>query len=74
MKDIITSDIILSAFLKLNGVSLDQITKIGNRGQFHFSNVPLELIDAFDLSKALVEPVAFNNQVKQLTTACRRLA
>lgn len=74
MRDLVTSDIILSAFLKLNGIELEQITKVGSRGQFHFKNVPDGLVETFDLSKALVEPVAFNNQVKILTTACRRHA
>ena len=33
----------------------------------------IDILTEFDLGKCLVEPVAFNNSVKSLTTATRRI-
>lgn len=68
-----TSDIVLAATLKVMGQKLDRIDKQGNRGIFCFSDIDEELLVSFDLGKSLVEPVAFNNAVKALTTATRRI-
>lgn len=71
-KQIETSDIVLAATLKVNGQKLDRIEKQGNRGIFCFLDVDENLLNEFDLGHALVEPVAFNNAIKALTTATRR--
>ena len=73
LKTFETSDIILAASLKFKNYSLDQITISGNKGYFHFLDVPRELIFEYDAGRILVEPVAFNMQIKNLTTAVRRL-
>jgi hypothetical protein len=68
-----TSDIVLAATLKINGYKLERIEKQGNRGIFCFADVDDSLLHDFDLGKSLVEPVAFNNAIKALTTAARRI-
>ena len=68
-----TSDIVLAATLKIMGQKLDRIDKQGNRGIFCFSDVDEGILLDFDLGKSLVEPVAFNNAIKALTTATRRI-
>lgn len=72
-KHIDTSDIVLAATLKVHGQKLDRIEKQGNRGIFCFSDVDEALLNEFDLGKSLVEPVSFNNAIKALTTATRRI-
>jgi hypothetical protein len=67
-----TQDIILAASLKVLGYRLDHIEKIGNKGIFHFINVDDEIVNDYDLGKLLVEPYAFNNAIRALTTASRR--
>jgi len=68
-----TSDIVLAASLKVHGFKLDRIEKQGNRGVFCFSDVDVGILSDFDLGKCLVEPVLFNNAIKALTTATRRI-
>jgi hypothetical protein len=68
-----TSDIVLAATLKVMGQKLDRIEKQGNRGIFCFLDVDETMLSEFDLGHALVEPVAFNNAIKALTTATRRI-
>lgn len=71
----ITSDIILAACLKVHGYDLDSIKKVENgKGVFAFQNVPNDFIAQYDLGKILVEPIAFNNTIKQLTTSVRRMS
>lgn len=72
-QNICTSDIVLAATLKVKGFQLDRIEKQGNRGIFHFYEVPRAIIHDFDLGKCLVEPAEFNNAIKALTTATRRI-
>lgn len=72
-RNIETSDIVLAAMLKVKGQKLDKIEKQGNRGIFCFSDVDDAMLEEFDLGKSLVEPVAFNNAIKALTTATRRI-
>lgn len=67
-----TSDIILAAFLRLQGKNLQDIELTGNKGTFVFDDVEDNLLEDYDLGKCLVEPVAFNNAIKQLTTSVRR--
>jgi hypothetical protein len=67
-----TIDIILAAYLKVKGFKLKEIIKQGNRGTFVFGPIPAELLEAYDLGNALVEPKALNNEVRALTTAARR--
>lgn len=68
-----TSDIVLAASLKIKGYKLDKIEKQGNRGIFCFVDVDDSILSEFDLGKCLVEPVSFNNAIKALTTATRRI-
>jgi len=69
-----TTDIILAACLKINGYELDSIKKgETNKGIFVFRDVPKEFIADYDLGKLQVEPVTFNNAIKQLTTSVRRM-
>ncbi len=69
-----TSDIILAAYLRLVGVAMERIEKQGSKGTFVFNDVDTEVVSTYDLGNAQVEPVAFNNMVKQLTTSVRRMA
>ena len=57
-----TTDIVLAAFLKLNGSYLSRIDKRGQRGTFVFCGVDEDLLNMYDLGNARVEPVAFNIQ------------
>ena len=72
-KEFRTTDIILAAVLKLNGFELDEIVRNGTKGTFVFTNVDDSVINEFDLGKSRVEPVVFNNAIKQLTTSVRRM-
>jgi hypothetical protein len=73
MESFKTSDIVLAAVLRLNDIELIDIEITGNKGTFIFTNIDTEFLTQFDLGKACVEPVAFNNMIKQLTTSVRRL-
>lgn len=68
-----TSDIVLAASLKVNGFKLDKIEKHGSKGVFCFADVDETVLSEFDLGTSLVEPIAFNNAIKALTTATRRI-
>lgn len=68
-----TSDIILAACLKLHSYKMSSIEVDGNKGTFIFDDVPQNIINEYDLGQLLVEPVAFNNAIKQLTTSVRRI-
>jgi hypothetical protein len=72
-RNVETSDIVLAATLKVKGQKLDRIEKQGNKGIFCFLDVEEQLLTEFDLGNAEVEPVAFNNAIKALTTATRRI-
>lgn len=67
-----TTDIVLAAFLKVQGYKMLEILKNGNKGTFIFSDVHEDVIDEYDLGQALVEPRALNAEIKSLTTAARR--
>ena len=67
-----TTDIVLAATLKLKGCVLLDIEIQGTKGTFVFESVEESLQEDFDLSRLLVEPVEFNNTIKQLTTSVRR--
>lgn len=69
-----TSDIILAACLRLHQYPLISIELSGNKGTFVFENVEEQLVTEYDLGNLLVEPVSFNNTIKQLTTSVRRMA
>lgn len=68
-----TSDIVLASSLKVSGYSLDDIELSGNKGIFVFNQVDKKFLVDFDLGKIQVEPVSFNNTIKQLTTSVRRM-
>ena len=66
-----TSDIVLTAYLRLRGHSIVKIEKVGMKGTFHFEDIDDCLIHEYDMGRARVEPVEFNNAIKSLTTAVR---
>lgn len=68
-----TTDINLASVLKLKGYTLTDIERNGNKGTFVFLGVKDDDVKEFDLGKTLVEPVTFNNTIKQLTTSVRRM-
>lgn len=68
-----TTDIVLAAYLRLNGFTMLGIDKVGQRGTFVFEQVDEDVVRTYDLGKALVEPVLFNNMIKMLTTSVRRM-
>lgn len=71
-----TTDIVLAASLKVNGYRLTDIERVGNtnKGTFVFEDVDEQFVVDYDLSKIHVEPVSFNNAIKQLTTSVRRMS
>ena len=68
-----TTDIILAAVLKLKDYKLLDIERNGSKGTFVFLDVKQEDVKEVDLGEARVEPIAFNNAIKSLTTAVRRI-
>lgn len=68
-----TTDIVLAAYLRLNNCSMSGIDKTKQRGTFVFDEVSDDLIKNYDLGQACVEPITFNNMIKVLTTAVRRM-
>ena len=73
MKNYKTTDIILAACLRLKGFDMINIELNGSKGTFCFGEVDDEILTEYDLGKCLVEPVSFNNTIKQLTTSVRRM-
>ncbi len=69
-----TTDIILAAVLRLNDYDMVIIEKEGNKGTFVFADVDPKFITEYDLGRVRVEPVSFNNTIKQLTTSVRRMS
>ena len=76
MSEYRTTDIVLAASLKVHGFVLSTIDRVGgtNKGTFVFEDVESQFITDYDLGKVQVEPVAFNNAIKQLTTSVRRMS
>lgn len=72
MRAIETTDIVFAAYLKVKGCELDSIKRVGNKGTFFFTDVEDSLVQDYNLSKALVNPIDFNSAIRQLTTAVRR--
>lgn len=68
-----TTDIILASCLRLHGYNMVDIETEGNKGTFVFEGVDDQIIQTYDLGNCRVEPVAFNNIIKQLTTSVRRM-
>jgi hypothetical protein len=68
-----TTDIVLAASLKVLGTELDTIEINGTKGTFVFKDVEQSFLLDYDLGKVLVEPVSFNNAIRQLTTSVRRM-
>lgn len=69
-----TPDIVLAASLKVCGFDLESIDLVGNKGIFVFVDVDKDFLIDFDLGKILIEPINFNNTIKQLTTSVRRMS
>lgn len=68
-----TDDILLAAFLKCGGATMLRIEKEGNIGTFIFDGVDVDTVNDFFMENTKVEPLKFNNAVRALTTACKRL-
>ena len=73
MSEYRTTDIILAACLRLEGFPMESIEIAGNKGTFVFEDVDNNFINSYDLGQTRVEPVTFNNMIKQLTTSVRRM-
>ena len=52
---------------------MESIEIAGNKGTFVFKDVDQNFINSYDLGQTRVEPVTFNNMIKQLTTSVRRM-
>jgi hypothetical protein len=52
---------------------MTSIERSGNKGTFIFEDVDDDFIQKFDLGNVSVEPITFNNAIKQLTTSVRRM-
>ena len=74
MSEFKTSDIILAACLKLDDVEMIRIELSGSKGTFVLEGIDQDYVDSYDLGKWQVEPVTFNNAIKQLTTSVRRMS
>lgn len=68
-----TSDIVLAATLKVKGFRLERIEKDGKRGIFCFADVETRVLNEYNLGQSMVEPQSFNNAIKALTTATKRI-
>lgn len=68
-----TTDIVLAAYLKIQGFTMQSIDLSGKQGTFIFADVDPEVVNQYFLGNATVEPVAFHNAIRQLTTACKRM-
>jgi len=73
MKNYKTTDIILAACLRLYGFQMINIELNGSKGVFCFDDVSDDVLTEYDLGNCRVEPVMFNNAIKQLTTSVRRM-
>ena len=71
-QDYATTDITLAAVLKEQSYQLDRIVLQGNKGIFWFTDVDHSVIRDYECGKVKVEPQAFHNQIKILTTAVKR--
>jgi hypothetical protein len=72
MNELSTTDIILAAYLKVQGYRMVELARNGNKGTFIFADIPDEIINEYDLGSSRVEPKALNYEIKALTTAARR--
>ena len=73
-----TSDIVLAASLKMNGARLERIALTTlpsgtKRGVFYFCDVSSEDLNSFDAGRFMVEPIAFNSEIRALNAAIRRI-
>jgi hypothetical protein len=73
IKEFRTTDIVLAASLRVNDFNMTSIERNGNKGTFIFVDIDEAFIEQFDLGNTKVEPVMFNNAIKQLTTSVRRM-
>lgn len=68
-----TTDILEAAVLKLALVKLDRISVNDRQGMFHFVNVPEDLLDNFNTGQCLIEPCAFNAEIRNLNNSIKRI-
>ena len=74
MEEYKTTDIVLAACLKIFGYEMTNIEINGTKGTFCFAGVDEDFVRNYDLGVCRVEPIAFNNMIKQLTTSVRRMS
>ena len=71
--DFSTSDIVLASTLRCLRYKMVRIEKVGKKGVFCFENVLETDVRDFEMFKIVVEPQEFNNAIKSLTTASKRI-
>lgn len=70
-----TTDMPLVAFLRYKGYSVQEVVKLNDfKAEFVFENVDRELLNEFNIDKALVEPKMFSSIMRQQTQAARRVS
>jgi hypothetical protein len=73
MQNFETQDIVLASALRTRGYKMTDIRKVGAMGTFCFDTIEDEDMKKYSLGELLVDPIAFNNMLKSLTTAVRRI-
>lgn len=68
-----TTDITLASVLRLNNIPLNHIDIQGSKGTFVFDDEPLvsNLVEQYNLGQIRVEPVAYHNMIRTMTTSVR---
>lgn len=68
-----TSDLVLIAFLRYNGYSVQKIEKINDyKAEFIFVDVDRELLEKFNTDNTLVEPRQFSSIMHQQMQSAKR--
>ena len=69
-----TTDIVLASTLIVHKYNLQtiEVAKQSDKGTFVFEQIPESFIDDFYIGNIKVEPIAFNNTIRRLTSSVRR--
>lgn len=67
-----TTNIVFAAYFRNVGYAISEIRLDGRQGVFIFDDVEQSDIDAITLGSAHVEPVAFYDMIRQLTTVVKK--
>jgi len=69
-----TTDLTLAAALRMFDVQLDRIVLTDSKyGGFFFKDVPIKLLEEYDLQHMKVEPFAFHRMIVALSSAVKKL-